>query len=496
MTFQLTEEQNLCIEAAKTSESLLINALAGAAKTSTLCLMAQKLPLVPTLCCAFNKRIATEMEARMPSHIQCSTMNSIGHRAWGQKVGKKLFLDPDKSYRILTETSEKLTLSERRNLIGDSFGDILRALRLCKSAGYVPNSMSAFGESLCSQESLVESFARQLDLDSSGDLFGFLDKCLEVSISEAFSGKIDFDDQVYMSTLFEGSFVKFPIIMIDESQDLSPLNHKTIERMFSERVIAVGDPNQAIYAFRGASHSSMAELKDHFQMRELTLSCSFRCPQSVVENARWRVPHMLFPDWAILGEVGNIAPWNESNIPEGAAVICRNNAPIFRTAIRLIKAGRSVKILGNDIGAGLVKQLKKFGPETLSQNELLQEIDKWKEAQLEKSHKARQNAIHDKTDCFRVFALAGATLGESISYAQTIFSASGKIELMTGHKAKGGEWDTVFHLDSFLLPSKFALRAAESGDESQLIQENNLRYVVDTRSKNSLYYINSEDYIP
>jgi hypothetical protein len=64
--FTLTDEQNLILSEAKSPDSLLITALAGAAKTSTLCLLAKKLPVVPTLCCAFNKKIADEMAKRMP----------------------------------------------------------------------------------------------------------------------------------------------------------------------------------------------------------------------------------------------------------------------------------------------------------------------------------------------------------------------------------------------------------------------------------------------
>ena len=51
---------------------------------------------------------------------------------------------------------------------------------------------------------------------------------------------------------------------------------------------------------------------------------------------------------------------------------------------------------------------------------------------------------------------------------------------MTGHKAKGLEFDNVFHLDPELI---------RSGD-----QEDNLRYVISTRSKDKFYEINSRDF--
>jgi hypothetical protein len=227
-------------------------------------------------------------------------------------------------------------------------------------------------------------------------------------------------------------------------------------------------------------------------MKELTLSTSFRCPQLVVKNVHWHVPHMTWPEWASVGTVEHLATWSSKDVPDGSAILCRNNAPIFRIALALIRAGRGVKIVGNDIGANLIKILEKLGPGSLDQAAVVDAIETWRLAQEKKAHKARIASIRDKVQCLLVFADFGQTLDESVAYAKHLFAASGPIELMTGHKAKGSEWPIVFHLDSFLVPSPWAIAA---GDESQLIQEKNLRYVIDTRAKEALYYVNSEDFV-
>jgi len=77
----------------------------------------------------------------------------------------------------------------------------------------------------------------------------------------------------------------------------------------------------------------------------------------------------------------------------------------------------------------------------------------------------------------KVFLEHGRTLGEAITYAEHLFAQTGTIRLTTGHKAKGLEWDTVYHLDEHLLGS----------DE----QNKNLRYVIQTRSKDRYYEIDS-----
>jgi superfamily I DNA/RNA helicase len=52
------------------------------------------------------------------------------------------------------------------------------------------------------------------------------------------------------------------------------------------RLIAVGDPSQAIYGFRGADATAMTDMQREFNMTVLPLSVSYRCSQSVVKEAQ------------------------------------------------------------------------------------------------------------------------------------------------------------------------------------------------------------------
>ena len=107
---------------------------------------------------------------------------------------------------------------------------------------------------------------------------------------------------------------------------------------------------------------------------------------------------------------------------------------------------------------------------------LIDMIEEWRCERLAR----RSTTADDTAECMLVFAEYGKTLGEALAYANHIFAQQGTIQLMTGHKAKGLEFDNVFHLDPELI---------RSGD-----QEDNLRYVISTRSKDKLYEINSRDF--
>jgi superfamily I DNA/RNA helicase len=185
------------------------------------------------------------------------------------------------------------------------------------------------------------------------------------------------------------------------------------------------------------------------------------------------------------GHVETLRKLHVENIPDGSAFICRCNAPLFSLALRFLTAGRGCRLVGTDLGPNLLRTLKKLGPESLTKKETLHAIAQW---EAERLLKAKDKAsINDKAECLRVFANFGNTLGGAIAYAEHIFKGQGAIELLSGHKAKGLEWDTVYHLDPWRIPSPYA----ETKEEIE--QELNLNYVITTRAKRSLYFVDLAD---
>lgn len=480
---EATEEQSSIIDFALANPqvNLIITALAGAAKTSTLRFLCKYLPVVPTLSVAFNKRIADEMGKVLPGHVRCATMNSVGHRVWAAATGKKLVLDTKKNYNLVKAAIDALPRRVRTEAY-EVMGDLIKTLSRAKLAGYVPPNSPGTG--------LLDSETFFASLDEAPDdwFCEMINKALAEGIRQAYGGLIDYDDQIYMPTLFGGSFPVHARVLGDEAQDFSPLNQAMLERLVgpSTQLICVGDPWQSIYAFRGADTKSMQWLAGRFNMHEMTLSVSFRCPIAVIENVHWRVPHMRWPEWAKRGEVRELLEWDAKCIPDNAAIICRNNAPLMSCALALLKAGRGVHLVGTDLGPQLVKALKRFGDTNMTQEAVLNAIDTWEADKLRKARNA--GVVADKAECLRVFAGFGPTLGAAIAYCEHIFAAKGPIQLLSGHKAKGLEWETVYHLDSHRIPSPW------SKEGEALEQEYNVKYVIETRAKGSMFYVSLEGF--
>lgn len=477
MTFTPTEEQQTIVAAATdTDRNLLLEADAGAAKTSTLVLIAEALPSTQILTLAFNKRIAVEMQERLPSNCKAMTLNALGHRTWQEATGRRPSIDAGKMHSILTNYISILP-GKRKDAAWETLGEKLKLLEFGKQCGYVPSGHFERAKRLFDCDDFFAHIEQRLE-DWEVDL---IRDCTIESINQAMKGQLDFNDQIFMPTIFHGAFPRYPLVLVDEAQDLSALNHATLRKLVKKRLIAVGDSKQAIYGFRGAHEDSMRKLQQEFDMQEHRLSISFRCPIAVIKSVQWRAPLMRWPAWAEEGRVEFLETWSAAELPEHAAILCRNNAPLFSMAIKLLKNGRTSEIANADIGKQLLKVLQKLGDKKLPQAEVLVAIERWTEKEKGKVKQRAWAGVEDRAACLRIFAEQGDTLGDAIAYATHLLNSQGPLKLMTGHKAKGLEFDTVYFLDEHLV-----------GDEGQ---DPNLRYVMATRAKKELFYVESSGFV-
>lgn len=473
-----TDEQLHILDLVRTTSSpLMINALAGTGKTSTLRMIDNQIAgKEGILYLVFNKRNADEANeldadgnAKFNTTTTIRTLNSQGHRMFAASTGKKMVIDAQKTSNLLRSAIGELHGPDKTEA-WESYSLIINSVGKAKALGYVPDGKFPTARRLCE----AGEFFAQLDEIPSELTISLVDRVLAESILTAFRGNIDYNDQLYMPTLFGTSFPKFPIVLVDETQDLSPINHAMLGQLTkASRLIAVGDPWQSIYAFRGAVQNGMSEMKSKFGMIEADLSVSFRCPEAIVKAARWRVPHLKWSKPG--GRAGKILNPTLRGFPDNSAIICRNNAPLFSLGLRLLSAKRSVSIAGSDIGPKIVSIMRKLGDESDSKVKVLDEIEAWREDKLSK----QSTTANDTADCMRVFASFGETLGQALGYADHLFKQRGGISLLTGHKSKGLEWNTVYHMDSALC--------------QDLEQDKNLRYVITTRSADTLYEFESKD---
>lgn len=493
-----TPEQLAILEAAKSPASLMINALAGTGKTTTLMLLANALPAEPTLALAFNKKIKEELEKRFPKHYSVLTMNGLGHRAWSFTINKKkMLIDANKVGRLTTEALKPFP--ESRN----QWASIKTMVVMAMQRGLVPSQFQHARSLLVDTPATWEALDYELDSGLSPDERKLARKILISSIEEGFNGCISYDDQIYLPVVFSGAFPRFPIVLVDEAQDLSPLNHEMLRKVAAGKLIVVGDPRQAIYAFRGADHNSMTNLKAlRKDWIELPLNTTFRCPQAVVERQHSHAPAYVAAPSNPQGEICDwtLDSWTADKLKPYAAtelaILCRNNAPLLSMAFKLLRRGIGVNMLGRDIGRGLSYLCKKLAPDqSVPVADFQIVLNGWFETERSKAEvnedASKIDSVTDKYECIQAVIdnRKPKSVHSLVSELDNLFAKdNGLVTLASIHKAKGLEWETVLMLDPWRIPSKWAKKPEE------IQQEHNLKYVGETRTKHTLILASLKDF--
>lgn len=87
-----------------------------------------------------------------------------------------------------------------------------------------------------------------------------------------------------VSRLYDLFVNRYYYLMVDEVQDMSELQYGLLKPLVEscQRVVFVGDPDQSIYSFRGASPKVLTDFERDFSPNVLPLSVSYRCPSNIL----------------------------------------------------------------------------------------------------------------------------------------------------------------------------------------------------------------------
>jgi len=509
------------------SGNAIVKARAGSGKSTTIVQGARFIPAnEDAVILAFNAPVAKEMgtkiEAlgeelgRVLSNIRASTFHSLGFGAVCKKLGRrieikldgakmhKLFqrmvveeggLFPDPDYSEYGTLCVEMTREFRSRMLGIYGEFVVKLAELAKGVGIGAISPDIDQRWI----KVIEHHCLELESTDGSEETGIAlaQKLLLRSNKEALTGSLDFHDQLYLPLLWNLRLKQYDWVIIDEAQDTNDVRRELARRALKTggRFIAVGDPNQSIYGFTGASTDAMDLIATEFNTVEFPLSVSYRCSRAAIKYAQEIVPDIEAAPNAREGLVVNI-PMIEAlkRLTSTDVVICRNTAPLVNLAFSLIASGRGCTILGRDIGAGLVSLIKKRnarGIEDLS-TKLDQYLNRETQKLKDKGEDARAASLADRVNCITTVISnlheKDRTIPALLRWLEKMFDdKTGVLSLCTGHKAKGKEWDRVAILRPDLMPSKWA-KAGWQAD-----QEENLQYVVRTRTRDELYITESPE---
>lgn len=292
-----------------TSGPLLVVAGAGTGKTHTITQKIGKLldeGIEPNhiLAITFTEKAASEMLERVMDAQQgllldlpIMTYNGFGDsllREYGIDIGLP------RSFRLLTPQAQIVFVRERIDqfnldyflpLTGSPDGiieDMLKFFSKLKQHIITAKAYQTFADKLPANDA-----AEQLDRQKHRELANAFATYIQLCRTE---NVIDYDDQIYLTIeLLEKRpnvqkvlHERFHTVFVDEFQDTNPMQSRLIDLILpkSRNLVVVGDDDQAIYGFRGATIANILSFKDRYpDAAEAALTVNYRSHQSILDAA-------------------------------------------------------------------------------------------------------------------------------------------------------------------------------------------------------------------
>ena len=319
---------------------------------------------------------------------------------------------------------------------------------------------------------------------------------------------------------------QYRFFTVDEYQDISPLQHALLDVWLGDRsdICVVGDPNQTIYSFTGATSDYLRHFENRFEdATVLQLTNNYRSTKNIVEVANRVVREQSLIDPLVaVGEQGSPVTVNqfETNLDEAksisaaiaadlrAGVKAHEIAVLYRVngQSELIEQALTDEQIGYQLRGGerffnrseIIRAMSAIRAEAATDAnrgkglyEVVSDVCRslgWTPRPIEK-----QGPERDRQESLSALLAIVEELPEETTITQFADELDERkhsqhepltaaVTLSTIHAAKGLEWSVVYLLGAVegYLPIGYAKSAAEIGEEQRLF------YVAVTRAKKRL----------
>ncbi|MFI1204819.1 UvrD-helicase domain-containing protein [Streptomyces sp. NPDC020883] len=356
-TYPATPEQQLAVEAvARRRLNVAIRALAGTGKSATIQKISRRLPGLKIAYLAFNRSVVDEAkqakaEGKYGENVEPMTANGLAFQAIspryadaGRSLKKRLDADRQTAQQVadLMRVYEDLYVGYHR-LRPPYAADLARTMlrRWCQSADAelgpqhvkVPTSM---GEA--NRQALFTTLKPLVDR-------------MWADITDPY-GTLTYDHEyIVKQWALSGFKIPYDIVAWDEAQDVNPVLDGALRAALKQgvQVVAVGDANQSIYSFRGAT-----DALSHFPVDvQLTLTQSFRFGDAIADAGN-RFLRLLGTRMRLKGLPDKPAERAELGPDDVDAILTRTNATAVTEALSALDRGKRVAV------AGGLDEIRKF----------------------------------------------------------------------------------------------------------------------------------------
>lgn len=269
------------------------------------------------LCVTFTNKAANEMKERITGLLDCynnldlrfvCTFHSFCVKVLRKEISALGLLS---DFKILDVEDQKLLLKEmykRQNISSKEvpMDDVLHRLdRLKIGAEWVNPVMVLLGRG-------------EISTDMSMDLV--TQTAIKFLSFQREMGGLDFNDLIAFTVFLFKNYPevryrwssRFDYIMVDETQDNSVLQWLLLEYLSEvhENLYVVGDPDQAIYSFRGAKPDFLVSMDEKYKCKTIVLNRNYRstpvilnAANNVIANNQNRVKKDLYTQKDVNGDL-------------------------------------------------------------------------------------------------------------------------------------------------------------------------------------------------
>lgn len=473
----------------KSGQVLKVIAFAGSGKTTTLKLCAERRQ-DRGMYLAFNKAIAEEAKQKLGrTRCAASTMHGLAYGAMRDIMGQPARVNA----RSLIEAG---LIDRHKPPRIKGWGEYRIAAAVCRTMVAFSNSadadigpghaMEAIVDSVGDPDFLVSDQARMRAEEAIRFLItplvematAYWIRCIEEGAysHDMYLKMLDLDDGIR-----QDAFARLRYLMVDEAQDINPVQRSIILKT-GLPIIAVGDPYQQIYSWRGAENALQL-----MSGEELHLTQSFRFGEEIAEIAR----HTLRtrPDGGPKQRLTGLGTGDVSKHtgPKGA-IICRTNIGMLDEAIRCLNTGYPVHVDKMEellSEARSAQALFEGRVDEITSPEIRQ-FDNWE--QLELAAEEGDPALNKLVKLVKTRRIGDV---EELGRRHEKSPDGARLLICTGHRSKGLEFPAVMMGDDWSDVDRLKKRheGALSKSEKHVTAANeefNLLYVGFTRAMSRL----------
>ncbi len=289
---------------------LLIIAGAGTGKTTVIThriawLIEQKLARPEEiLALTFTEKAAAEMEQRVDVLVPygfvdtwISTFHAFGDRLlrdWALETGLPA------NFKVLSETEQAIFIKD--NIYAFDLKYFRPVANPISHIEAMLKHFSRLKDELISPEEYVRFAQNQkqtIEAEKTLELANVYQRYSELMLQ---NGNLDFGDQVFLTYkllknnpgILKKIKEKFKYILVDEFQDTNYAQNEIVKLLAGKQgnITVVGDDDQAIYRFRGASISNILDFKKYYpQSKQVILNQNYRSTQEILDASYKLIQH-------------------------------------------------------------------------------------------------------------------------------------------------------------------------------------------------------------